>query len=78
MEILNFPQVHTGYQDREERSVCAGCGSYYVVEPEELKQAQEILDDLYEALKAIINSETITGRDNFNNALEALSKAEVE
>lgn len=32
--------------------------------------------DLYEALLAIINSETIKSRDNFNNALEALAKAE--
>ena len=51
MEILNFPRVHTGYQDREGRSVCAGCRSYYVVQPEQLKQAQEITDDMYEALK---------------------------
>lgn len=32
--------------------------------------------DIYEALEAIINSETITSKDNFNNALEALSKAD--
>jgi len=31
--------------------------------------------DLYEALEAIINSETIANRDNFNNALEALAEA---
>lgn len=32
--------------------------------------------DLYEALKRIINSETIMSKDNFNNALEALAKTE--
>ena len=31
--------------------------------------------DLYEALEDIINSETMMGRDNFNNALKALAKA---
>ena len=31
---------------------------------------------LYEALKAIINSETIQSRDNFNNAFEALTLAD--
>ncbi len=59
MEILNFPRVHTGYQDKEERSVCAGCGSYYVVQPDQLKQAQEITDDLVGALNGLLEGSEI-------------------
>ncbi len=32
--------------------------------------------DMYEALKAIIDSEIIVSKDRFNNTLEALAKAE--
>lgn len=37
--------------------------------------SKEAYDDMYEALEAIINSETISNRENFNNALHALAKA---
>ena len=43
---------------------------------ERIVKAVNCHDDLYEALKAIINSETITHRATFNNALEALARAE--
>ncbi|KKM70807.1 hypothetical protein LCGC14_1437020 [marine sediment metagenome] len=81
MDILNFPRVHTGYQDREERSVCAGCGSYYVVSPERLKKSQEILDDLVEALKTLLAKyrlarPQIFGTDNEEEAArQALAKS---
>ena len=81
MEILNFPRVHTGYQDREERSVCAGCGSNYVVQPEQLKQAQEITDDMYEALTEILIDFDLTQKYDKPSlvrtiANKALAKAE--
>ncbi|MDP2363698.1 MAG: hypothetical protein Q8M94_08005 [Ignavibacteria bacterium] len=41
----------------------------------ELKYSEETFRAMYEALNAIINSETIVSRANFNNALEALVKA---
>ena len=36
----------------------------------------ESISDLYEACRAIISSETIKDKDNFNQALEALAKVE--
>lgn len=45
---------------------------------EDLADAQLIAatPKMYKVLKVIINSETISSEDNFNNALEALAKAE--
>jgi len=42
----------------------------------EWKVYQESMACMHEALLSIVNSETITDRENFNNALEALAKAE--
>ena len=53
---------------------CKICGTYHCLAgcvPVEVCQNRV---KMYKVLKAIINSETILSRDNFNNALEALSK----
>ena len=39
-------KVRTAYQDRDGRDVCGGCGSYYVVTPEEAKAYQEMYETL--------------------------------
>ena len=54
MELLNYNQVHSPYEDGEKRSVCAGCGSYYVVSPEQLARDKEVVNDLYEALELLL------------------------
>lgn len=51
LDLLNYNSVYSNYEDKEKRSVCAGCHSYYVVTPEELAHDQEIINDMYEDLK---------------------------
>ena len=62
----------------------ANCGGYSLSQHETETLAENKTNahliasapDIYEALKEIINSETITSKDNFNKALKALAKAE--
>lgn len=52
LDLLDFPTPHVGYEDKEKREVCGCCGTYYVVQPGELKDIKSTVTKLYEALKA--------------------------
>lgn len=73
---LDFPKVSTAYEDTEKRSVCAGCGSYYVVTPEELKGIKATVKEMYEALKKIALCKSVVSGDIVDIAQKALAKAE--
>lgn len=80
---LKFSKVRTAYQDSQGLDVCSGCGSYYSVCPGELKEIQETVNDMYEALKRFLESSACTNNcdpDDLtcdtNFARKALAKAE--
>ena len=50
--MLDYDKVYSAYEDKKRRSVCAGCGSYYVVTSEQLAHDQAIVNKLLVALKA--------------------------
>ncbi len=54
LALLVYDRVFSCYEDDRKRTVCGGCGSYYVVTPERLAQDRVIVKEMYEALKLYI------------------------
>ena len=52
-DLLDFDTPNVGYEDKEKRSVCGCCRTYYVVGLNDLDEANETLTVLYEALTLI-------------------------
>ncbi len=51
---LKFPAVNGAYQDSKGNDICGSCRSHYVVGIEELQEIQKTVNDMYEALKALM------------------------
>ena len=60
-DLLDFSTPNVGYEDEKKRSVCGCCGTYFVVSPGELAHAQEVMKEMYEALKALLAERTNIG-----------------
>ena len=66
-----FIKVNVGYEDREGRDVCGGCGSYYVVSPREAEANQA----MYEALGTIKRTAESSGDITYlQNALKIIAR----
>ena len=75
-DLLDFSTPNVGYETVDKQDICGCCGTYFVVSPGELAHAQEVMKEMYEALKVMPKYKSDIGEYAFDVITKALAKAE--